>query len=125
MDIGGVLGRGLLIKSSRPNLTETGRREEFFRWFDERVILPRMKADPASIITAAALIKSMLELGPDRSYDPPELEDYDRAFKNIFYNDLPSSVKDKIELRPESYAWMGINMVEAVPIGPVNFSATG
>jgi nucleoside phosphorylase/tetratricopeptide (TPR) repeat protein len=126
MDIGGLLGHGITIGRQRLSVEGRSRRQQFFMWFENRVIIPRLRANPNAGVAAAAVVGSMLEQRNDDNEYPefPEAEKYIRAYKNLYFEDLPESIKDKLNLSPKTLEWLGINMIEAVPLDSFNFSAS-
>jgi len=125
MDVGGAFAKALVIRGNFLNKDKPNRREIFFEWLEMRLAAARFRADPPTVKIAAKLLESMLDnTTVGREYDPPELEKYDRLYKNLYYSDLPEALKTEIGSNPKLMECLGITMVEATSVGPYHCSAS-
>jgi nucleoside phosphorylase len=125
MDVAAVFAKALTIKGNVLKKDQPNRRKIFFDWLEMRLAAARFRADPATVKIAAKLLESMLDnTTVRREYDSPELEKYDRIYKNLYYSDLPEALKSEINSNPKLMESLGITMVEVATVGPFHCSAS-
>jgi hypothetical protein len=100
---------------------EPSRRQRYFEWLKRRLVAPRVKADPGSMVGAAKVIRDLVRSNSEREFSNPQEHHHARMLMQSLYLDLPSELQEQIKQDPKLLAWIGIRVTEAVYINGMPF----
>lgn len=102
---------------------ESERRDEFIRWFEDRVMYRRLRVDPHARRAAAATLKHHFDDAAQNDYSEEEewVEPLTRVRMNRLNWMLPDPIADELKLSPEVLEWMGVETVQVVRAGSLSF----
>jgi hypothetical protein len=123
LDIGSLFIYGMQIRGSEISPDGVERRRQFYRWLDERIVRPRLKANPETIAPITATIVSALRESAEFAKANPSTEAIRRIVDAGFYTDLPERLRNALDLMPELTKWLRVEITETVPAGGQNFAA--
>lgn len=122
LDIAGVFTTGFLMTLGHPfKKSDKERRQKFIEWFEDRIMIPRLKANPEAAPIAASTIAAFISDAASQSYEGEAQEELARLTKQILFTETPLELKKEIKLTPEVMEWIGTKVVESVTIGPYDF----
>lgn len=108
---------GDLREPEQPNQ----RRKSYFSWLMGRVVYRRFRADPAALPTLAQEIHRILCDFGRAQFDAPQHKLASQLVLQRLYMDLPREIRREIKLNPATSEWLGLETVEVITVGGLNF----
>jgi hypothetical protein len=122
LDLAGVFTTGFLMTFRNPfDQSNKDRRRKFIDWFEDRIMIPRLKANPEAAPVAASTIAAFISDAASRSYEDESQEEVARLIKQMLFTEMPQELKREIKLAPEAMEWIGTKIIQSVTIGPYDF----
>lgn len=100
---------------------DVSRRQRYFDWLTRRLVAPRVKADPGSMVAAARVTRDLFRANSEREFNNQQEHRNSRVLMQRLYLDLPSELQEQIKQDPKLLSWIGIRVAEAVQINGIPF----
>lgn len=125
LDIGELLAKGIAIGDARvPENGQHSRRQQYYKWLNEKLIEPRIKADPSAVAAAARVFANFFS---DQAFEEQHEDADSRAAERIvmqgLFLDLPEPIRNELQLEPRVMAWLGLKTGKFVNINSRMFPA--
>jgi hypothetical protein len=124
LDIAGLFTIGCLSIIDLEEEKETSERlRQFTDWFEDRLLLPRLIADPEASEVAGATVSTFItDASRDRHLSHDDADALvARLANSLIYTHLPEDLKAKIRLAQDVMEWIGIGAADCVTIEHVSF----
>lgn len=122
LDIAALLTIGCLsIIDLAAEKETTDRLKQFTDWFEERLLIPRLIANPEALEVAGATISAFTtNAARDRRWTDDDAP-VARLANSLLYAHLPEDLKAKVRLDQDVMEWIGIRTADCVTIQNVSF----
>lgn len=123
LDIGELLAKGIGVGDPRHREKGTSRRQQYFQWLNERLIEPRIKANPDAVAAAAKVLASIFSDHASQEYEDRSAKAGARLVMQGLFLDLPEPIKDELKLDPSVMSWLALTTGTFINIGSHLFPA--
>ncbi|MGH9872912.1 MAG: hypothetical protein ACRD9S_10655 [Pyrinomonadaceae bacterium] len=126
LDLAGMITTGILINISNP-LDDAIQPKcvRFVNWFENRIMLPRLRANPEAAKVAGFTIATLIRDAAAEEYKNETEEELSRLVKYRLFSNLPRELRKEVKLSEELMGWIGTKVVETVSLGSVDFERNG
>lgn len=127
-DISSLYFRGIQLwkVESDSNHQTSNRRQQYFKWIEQRITKHRFRANPELISSVARLVKDIiLYLGREQEREQEgeeSLQFVNRLMLKEFYRDLPDAIQDELHTDPELMSYLQVQMVESINLTLIDSS---
>ena len=121
LDIAGMITSGILMLGNPLAKEVRLRRQAFLEWYENRVMLPRLTANPETAEVAASMVSSFITHAASEEYNSQLEAEGSRLIKHMLFSELPTEIKSEIELSQSVMDWIGARHAQTVHIGDHDF----
>jgi hypothetical protein len=122
LDLAGLITTGILINIGNPlEGVVSPNCASFINWFENRVMLPRLRANPETAKVAGLTIAALIRDAAAEEYKNETEEELSRLVKYRLFSNLPREIRKEVNLSEELMTWIGTRVIETVTLGSVDF----
>lgn len=97
------------------------RRQLYFDWLNQKFFVPRLKADPNIVASAARTLETIFNEQTQRGFEKNELALASRRINGELFLDLPKVISAEIKTNKTMLDWLGITFDDYFIIGKSRF----
>ncbi len=122
LDLAGLITTGILINIGNP-LDDVIQPNcaSFINWFENRIMLPRLRANPETAKVAGLMIATLIKDAAAQEYQNETEEELSRLVKYRLFSNLPREIRNEVTLSEELMAWIGTKVIDTITLGSVDF----
>jgi hypothetical protein len=118
LDLGELLAKGIGVGNPLTPEDEQSRRQQYFQWLDEKIIGPRIKADPAAVAAAAKVFTNLFAEHASQQYGSDSEKRLSQFAMQKLFLDLPEPIKDELKSDTNVMSWLGVTVGSFIKVGP-------
>jgi tetratricopeptide (TPR) repeat protein len=119
--LAGLVAHAIGLSSLRKS-GKTSARRNYFEWLFDRILKRRFVADPDLIFGVAESLKSLIR-GTKESVEKTGSRSMAAKALQLYYEDLPSVIKDELVKDSDFVAGMGMKLIDINQLGELKFDA--
>lgn len=117
LDMGELLTKGIGIGNPLTPEGEQSRRQQYFQWLDEKIIGPRIKADPGAVAAAAKVLARLFAEHASQRYESASEKNVSRFVMQKLFLDLPEPIKDELKIDANVMLWLAMTVGNFIKVG--------
>jgi hypothetical protein len=117
LDLGELLAKGIGVGNPLAPEGEQSRRQQYFQWLDEKIIGPRIKADPGAVAAAAKVFANLFAEHASRQYETPSEKNFSQFVMQKLFLDLPEPIKDELKIDATVMSWLAMTVGNFIKVG--------